>query len=220
MVNIEELIEKISKSNDINPLQLLNIDDDNRKVLEQRRNEEITKYNRKFYQFIPYLNEFTVGKLLTQGSRINVDAENWYDLVTNIYLRNPSGALLEALIDEARTNLYALKCIEIISLKRPDIIELPMVIKQIKSSVIQNTNSDTNLNLKNKNIIYFKLISGLIVKIDKNNFTAYRFNKETNEWQEDSVLFTEYEHGNLDGKEFDTIEHYPYGEPFHYGRYL
>lgn len=71
-----------------------------------------------------------------------------------------------------------------------------------------------------KKIIYFKLTSGVILKIDRSNFTAYRFNQELKEWQEDSVLFTEYEHGNLEGKEFEAQENFPYGEPFHFGRHL
>ena len=70
--------------------------------------------------------------------------------------------------------------------------------------------------IKDKSIFYFKISSGVIAKIDRENFTAYRFNKDTKEWQEDSVLFTEYDHGNLVGEEFEATENYPYGEPFRY----
>ena len=73
---------------------------------------------------------------------------------------------------------------------------------------------------KSAGIIYFKLTSGVTLKIDKDNFTCYRFNQERQEWQEDSVLFTEYEHGNLEGQEIMMEDNYPYGEPFHFGRSL
>lgn len=73
---------------------------------------------------------------------------------------------------------------------------------------------------KEKTITYFKLTSGLIIKIDSSNYTAYRFNQENQEWQEDSILFNEYENGNLRGEVFETEENYPYGEPFNYRRSL
>ena len=68
-----------------------------------------------------------------------------------------------------------------------------------------------------KTIIYMKLLSGLIVKIDIVNFTGYRLNKEKMEWQEDSVLYTEYEYGELDGEKIDLDENYAYGEPYQHG---
>ena len=68
--------------------------------------------------------------------------------------------------------------------------------------------------------IYFRLTSRLVIKIIPKELTAYRFNQESKEWQKDSVLFSEYEYGNLEGEEFKTTENFPYGEPFQYGRHI
>lgn len=66
-------------------------------------------------------------------------------------------------------------------------------------------------------IEYIKLMNGLLVKIDKVNFTAYRLNEETMQWQEDSLLYTEYGYGELDGEKINLDENYEYGEPYSYG---
>ena len=68
-----------------------------------------------------------------------------------------------------------------------------------------------------KSIVYVRLSNGLIIKIDKASFTAYRLNNETSEWQEDSVLYTEYQYGELGGEEIDLEENYSYGEPYVFG---
>lgn len=62
--------------------------------------------------------------------------------------------------------------------------------------------------------IYVKLTSGLLVRIDRCNYTAYRLNNELKEWNKDSVLFTEYEYGELGGKVIEIDDNYPIGEPF------
>lgn len=61
---------------------------------------------------------------------------------------------------------------------------------------------------------YVKLISGLLVRIDRCNYTAYRLNDELKEWNEDSVLFTEYEYGELEGKVIEIDDNYPIGKPY------
>lgn len=62
--------------------------------------------------------------------------------------------------------------------------------------------------------IYVKMTTGLLVRIDRCNYTAYRLNNELKEWNEDSVLFTEYEYGELGGKVIEIDDNYPIGEPF------
>lgn len=77
-----------------------------------------------------------------------------------------------------------------------------------------------NLNLNDNKIIYFQLESGLVIKIDYENNSAYRFNIENQEWNEDVAKFNEYEYGELHGKPISFDDIYPIGEPFHYGRQL
>lgn len=67
---------------------------------------------------------------------------------------------------------------------------------------------------------YIKLTSGLTIRIDTSERTAYRFNPETQEWNKDSTLFAEYEHGELHFENIDFDDFYPIGEEYHYGRRL
>ena len=65
-----------------------------------------------------------------------------------------------------------------------------------------------------ENIRYFRLTNGLLLKIDSDHLTCYRFDPERKEWNEDSVLFTEYEYGGLQGELVFFSDVYPIGEPF------
>ena len=222
MLNMVEEINKISNDAKYNPFINTNLKMEDRIILEKRINEEIKKGNKNCYKFIPIMQYFEVGNLLTTGNYEKNDEENWYELITNIYLRMPSSNLLDTIVRNARTNPYAFKSLVVISSKRPDIIELPKIIENIKKNQInQKVKPITQPETTKKNyIVYLKLINGLIVKIVSEKYTAYRFNTQTNEWQEDSVLFTEYEHGNLQGIQIDFEDNYDYGDPFCYGRNL
>ena len=219
MNNIEELLKKM-KENGGSMVNLSLLDSSERIALEEKINQEIHNGNKDFYMYIPYLETFNIGELLTQGNREKLDDENWYLLVTQIYLRSPSRGLLNSIAENAKSNYFALKSLEEIASKRPDIVELPLLIDSIKK---QNPSVLTKPEITQgpkKKTIYFKLTSGVVLKIIPEDFTAYRFNNELLEWQEDSVLFTEYEHGNLEGERFNITENYPIGEPFHFGRRL
>lgn len=63
---------------------------------------------------------------------------------------------------------------------------------------------------------YFRMSNGLLIKIDNDRLTAYRFNNSLKEWNEDSVLFSEYERGNLNGELVFFHDNYPTGKPFSY----
>lgn len=56
---------------------------------------------------------------------------------------------------------------------------------------------------------YFRLTSGLLIKLDNEKLTAYRFNENLRCWYEDSALFTEFEYGNLMGELIDFDDSYP-----------
>lgn len=75
-------------------------------------------------------------------------------------------------------------------------------------------------NIKPGKIFYFKLDSGLLIKIDRERMTAYRFNEEKSEWQEDSEFYIDYSYGNLFGSIVDITENYPIGEPYDYRKAL
>lgn len=72
----------------------------------------------------------------------------------------------------------------------------------------------------NSKATYIQLTSGLIIKIDYTTNTAYRFNPETQEWNKDTTIFAEYEHGELHYEKIDFEDFYPEGEEYHYGRRL
>jgi len=222
MLNMAEEINKINNDVNYNPFINTNLKFEDRIILEKRIKEEIKKGNKNCYKFIPIMQYFEVGNLLTTGHYEKMDEENWYELITNIYLRMPSTNLLDTIARNARTNPYAFKSLVVISSKRPDIIELSKIIEDIKKNPINpEVKFKTQPETAKKNyVVYLKLISGLIVKIVSEEYTAYRFNTETNEWQEDSVLFTEFEHGNLQGNEIEFEDNYGYGEPFRYRRHL
>lgn len=59
---------------------------------------------------------------------------------------------------------------------------------------------------------YFLLTSGLLIKLDNEELTAYRFNEKLRCWNDDSVLFIEYEYGNLMGELIDFDDSYPCNE--------
>lgn len=80
-------------------------------------------------------------------------------------------------------------------------------------------NCEKYLSMREKEEIrYFRLTSGLLIKIDRKHMTCFRFNSNQKEWNEDSVMFTEYEHGELLGELVDFDDHYPTGKPFTYSR--
>lgn len=70
--------------------------------------------------------------------------------------------------------------------------------------------------LKEKGVRYFRMSNGLLIKIDIDHLTAYRFNDVLKEWNEDSVLFSEYEWGNLNGELVFFHDDSPTGKPFSY----
>lgn len=70
-----------------------------------------------------------------------------------------------------------------------------------------------------KKIIYFRLTSGLTLKIDPEHLTCYRFDPHRREWNEDSVLFSEYEHGELQGSRIAMDDTYPTGDPYSYAKH-
>lgn len=226
-MNSEELIKRINSGEDISVEDFNSLIPDERSKLEKIINGEIRNGNSKYYKYISYLIEFDNVELLTNGHRKKIGDESWYKLVTEIYLRNPSHRLLESIVYNAKTykNKFALEAIKKISSNNPSLFELPEIIDKLEKlfkeepPIVQN-HSQYHRQPKRKGIIYFKLTSGLIIKLIPEKFTAYRFNEELRQWQEDSVKLTEYVHGNLEGEEFETVENFPYGEPFHYGRHL
>lgn len=204
----------------IEKLNLLN--DEERNKVEENIIYKINEGVMEYYKYIPFLKNFEVNNLLTNGHMSNLSEENRAELVKNIYFIKPSPSLLDYVVEMARKNKYALECVKEISKKRPDILELPQLIEIIQEEYKKAPNVDEN-NLEKKaknNITYFKLTNGLIIKLDRDNLTAYRFNQENQEWQKDTGLFIEYQYGNLRGEIFEADENYPYGEPYNYGRSL
>ncbi len=74
----------------------------------------------------------------------------------------------------------------------------------------------TDSDIKKKDIVYVKIDSGLIFKIDRNNLAGYRFNPQKKEWNYDGPSFCEYEYGELRGKIIHFDDHYPVGEAYVY----
>ena len=57
-----------------------------------------------------------------------------------------------------------------------------------------------------KNIRYFRLNSGQLLKLDYERLTCFRYNENEKAWKEDSALFSEYEWGNLLGQLISSDE--------------
>ena len=64
---------------------------------------------------------------------------------------------------------------------------------------------------KDKNIEYYQLANGYIVKIDKSSGNSYIFNSKTKEWNQEDIYYIAYEHGNFIGKRKYMEDHYPIG---------
>ena len=80
----------------------------------------------------------------------------------------------------------------------------------------QILHKQTDSDINKKDIVYVKIDSGLIFKIDRNNLAGYRFNPQKKEWNYDGPSFCEYEYGELRGKIIHFDDHYPVGEPYVY----
>ena len=63
--------------------------------------------------------------------------------------------------------------------------------------------------LMGKRYKYFKLTSGMVIKLDEENMDAYRLDSESKEWVADSEIYLDYSYGNLHGEYIDFDDIYP-----------
>lgn len=183
-------------------------EDDALKDIEDAINQRIMAGDSRFYKFIPILTNVDLD-ILTHKHWLELNDENWYELVKYSYHRSHSPSLLDYIVENAHKSQAAFDCLTEIAERYPDIIELPFLIEEIKKTCHLSSNLEHV-----EKPIYFQLTSGLIVKIDRSHFTAYRLNDKKKEWQLDRRLFTDYEYGNLIGSYIHLDDEYPLGPPF------
>lgn len=179
------------------------------KKLEGRICDEIYGGNSEFYPLIPYLTTIDRPFLGSSGHMEKLPEENRVRLYTYCYVSSPNREELAYIGAYLRRHPLEAGLLDEVLGHYPDCQGILLLKQSLNSSHREEKPTREG---------YFRIKSGLTIKLNHEDCTCYVLDPKQKEWRMDAELYGEISQGSVQMERIHMEDTYPVGEPLDWRR--